>query len=850
MAAPWFRRLVRLFPAEFQADYARDMERTFDAQRRHASQFGVRGVLRLWLETALDVVRTAPREHAAQVRQDASYALRLMARRPGFTAAAALVLAVGIAATTSIFSIVDAAVLRPLPFAEPDRLVAIREQTKQDAQPWELSYVSYVELRRGSRSFQHVAAYMRNGIVIGGPERVTRLAALISANLLDALRTRPLAGRAFTVAEDVPGGPAAALIRQDLAITRFGSVDEAIGRSLEIDGRATAVVGVLPASFRFPDADVDVWLPIGQLADEPWMRNRAVHVALVLARLRPEVSIENARAELDAWMAAVQAREPKADPDHRIVVTPFAGVVSAAARPAVAALAAAVLMLLVVTCSSVGLLLLTRAAGRAGEIAVRLSLGASRARLTRQLLTESACLAAVGAALGVAAAHLLLAYLRRGLEDSLPPFVVPRVDAAAVAVAAAAAGLAALVCGTAPAAFSLAFLRAPGAPRRHSSLIIAHVAVACVLVVLATLLGRSLDRLLRVDPGFRPERLLVMRVIAPTTPTVKQVRLTEFYRSVSARLERLPGVLATAVVSSPPMGSGSRGDLTIEGYPQRTAPVVTYQRVLPGYFKTLGIPLVAGRDFTERDGSGDPVIMVSAALARQFWPPGQAIGRRIKVGPAESESWKRIVGVVGDVRNRRLDAAPELATYEPHAQRPWNGMFVMVRTAGEPARWSESVRRALREVEPEVILSDVATVEERIAQSVASRRFHAIVVGGFAGATLVLVALALYGALAYSVSSRTREIGIRAAIGASSSRLMHHVLAEGLRPTCIGLLIGLIASACAASAARALLFEVTPRDIWTYVSTVVLLLAVGIGASWMPAQRATRIDPSVALRAD
>ena len=846
-----FRGLLKLLPADFQADYARDMERTFHAQRRDAERERG-GIVRLWFQTVRDLLRTAPREHFDQLAQDTRYAVRTMARRPGFSCVGALVFAVGIASTTAVFSVVQAALLEPVPFDDPDRLVAVREQTEQDTQPWELSYVSYLELRHDAMAFERLAAYMRNGVVLGGAEPQLTNAALISANLLDTLGVRLLAGRGFSDSEDAPGGAGVALVGESMARARFGSVERAVGGALIVDGRATTVVGVLPETFRFPDADVQVWLPIGQLADEPWMRDRAVHVALITGRLRHGVSLDTARVELTAWMNAMQAREPTADPRHRVIVRLLAEQVSADARPAVTALACAVLLLLAVTCSSVGLLLLTRAAGRSGEVAVRLSLGASRARLVRQLVTEALCLAAVGAAAGIAAAHLLLAFLVDGLADALPPLVTPAIDGPALAVAILTATIAAVTCGLVPATQTLTFVRTAAIRQRRSRrhFVTAQVAISCVLLVLAALLGRSLDRLLRVDLGFRADRLLVMRVNAPLAGYDKPGDMTRFYQAAAARLDALPGVAAVTATSRPPVDEGNQGDLTVEGQPQQVAPVATYRRVLPGYFATLGIPLIEGRDFTDHDGASEPVVVVSSGLARRFWPPGQAVGKRIKVGAVDREPWLRVVGVAGDVRNGTLDGGPDLAAYEPYAQRPWNGMIVMIRTTGEPVAMTGTVRRALREVEPQVLITGVSTMEERIQETVASRRFHATVVGAFAIATLILVALTLYGVLAYSVASRTREIGIRSAMGATSSMLTREALVEGLRPAMAGLAVGLAGGAIAASALRALLFGVTPGDAWTYIWTATLLTVVAVASSWFPARRAARIDPSTALRVE
>jgi putative ABC transport system permease protein len=846
-----FQRLVRLvFPEEFRGGYEAEMSRTYRAQRREAGERGRLSVLRLWIETLTDLAWTGPRQHAERLRQDLRGAARQMAAQPASSFAAALVLAMGIASTTAIFSVVDAALLRPVPYDAPDRLVAIRELT-QDAEPIELSYPAYADLRRGVRSFEQIAAYMQNGVLLGGPDPRPTEALLVSPNLLETLRMRPVAGRSFTAAEDVPNGPAVVIVGEGLARERFGSPEQAIGRSIPVDGRASTVVGVLPSALRFPDRGIELWLPIGPLAKEPWMRDRSVHVALAVARLRPEATLAGASAELTARMAAQQAREPRADPGHRVTVRALADAVSADARPALTALGLAVLLLLIVTSSGVGLLLLARATGRAHEAAIRLSLGATRARLARQFLTEVACLVAAGMVAGIAGAHALLAFLVRGLEGALPALVVPSINGAALATAVLAAGGAAGVCGMAPTAAALSPVKA-SATRAHRSgrrLVVFQVALSTVLVVLTALLGRSLDRLLRVDLGLRADHLLLMRVSAPPDAYQGEGETPRLFAALAARVRRLPGVLAATAGSPPPLDPRGHAALQADGRPPDPAAVGTFRRVQPGYFATLGIPLLDGRDFAEGDGTGEPVVIVSRGLARRFWPPDQAVGKRLKVGP-EREPWLRVIGVVGDVRNETMEGGPDLATYEPHAQRPWNGLFVMIRTAGDPGAMTATVQRAMREIEPQVTFSDVATMDERIASHVATRRFFTIIVTTFATATVLLVGLSLYGSLAYAVASRAREMGVRAALGASPSRLRRHVAGEGLRPLLGGLGVGTAAGAAVASSARTLFFEVTPADVWTYVGTAAFFVGVGLMSTWLPAQRASHANPSTVLRGD
>ena len=848
-----FRRLVRLiFPEDFRGGYETEMARTYGAQRREASERGRLSVLRLWVETLADLGRTAPRQHLECLRQDLRDAGRQMAAQPASALAAVLVLAIGIASTTAVFSLVDAALLRPVPFDAPGRLVAIREQTPQDVAPWELSYTAYLDLRRDARSFEQIAAYLRNGVLLGGPDPRSTEAILVSPNLLETLRVRPVAGRSFNPDEDVPNGPAVVLIGEALARARFGSAGQAIGRSIPVDGRASTVVGVLPAELRFPDREVELWLPIGPLANEPWMRDRSVHVALVVARLRPGATVATASAELTAWMAAQQARDPHADPGHRLTVRTLADLMGASIRPALTALGGAVLLLLIVTSSGVGLLLLGRAAGRAREAAIRLSLGATRGRLARQFVTEVGCLVVAGALTGIGTAHALLAFLVRGLEGALPPLVVPSINGAALATAVLAASGAACVCGMAPTAAALSPVKA-SITRTHRSgrrLIVFQVALSTVLVIMTALLARSLDRVLRVDLGLRTDHLLLMRVSAPPDAYQGPGEMPRLFDALAARVRRIPGVLAVTAGSPPPLDSRNQAALQIEGRSPDPATVGTFRRVQPGYFRTLGIPLLEGREFDDYDSRGEPVTIVSRGVARRFWPGDQAIGKRIKVGPAEREPWLRVVGVVGDVRNQTLEGGPDLATYEPHAQRPWNGLFVMVRTAGDAGAMTATVQRAMRAIEPQATFSDVATMDERIAAQVAPRRFFTIVVTTFAAATALLVGLSLYGSLAYAVASRAREMGVRAALGASPSSLHRYVAGEGLRPLLIGLGLGIAAGAAAAVSARTLLFEVTPADAWTYAGTAAFFVCVGMAASWLPARRASHADPSTVLRGD
>jgi putative ABC transport system permease protein len=427
---------------------------------------------------------------------------------------------------------------------------------------------------------------------------------------------------------------------------------------------------------------------------------------------------------------------------------------------------------------------------------------------------------------------------------------VPSINGAALATAVLAAGGAACVCGMAPTAAALSPVKA-SVTRAHRSgrrLIVFQVTLSTVLVIMTALLARSLDRVLRVDLGLRTDHLLLLRVSAPADAYQGDGDMPRLYEALAARVRRVPGVLAVTAGSPPPLDRRGQAALRVEGRTADPAPIGTFRRVQPGYFRTLGIPLLEGREFTAGDGRGEPLIVVSRGVARRFWPAGQAIGKRIKVGPPEREPWQRVIGVVGDVRNQTLEGGPDLATYEPHAQRPWNGLFVMVRTAGDAGAMTPTVQRAMREIEPQITFSDVATMDDRIAAHVAPRRFFTIVVTTFAAATVLLVGLSLYGSLAYAVASQAREMGVRAALGASPASLHRYVAGEGLRPLLAGLGLGIAAGAAAAVSARTLLFEVTPADGWTYAGTAAFFVCVGMAASWLPARRAAHADPAKVLR--
>lgn len=860
----WFRRLLKLLPAEFQADYARDMERTFHAQLREAALAGERGLLRLWIETLAGLARTAPREHFDQLRQDTRYAWRTLRRRPAFAAIVVAVLGLGIGATTGVFSLLDAAVLRPLPFAGADHLVSIRERPRQEPQAWEVSWPLFTEFRAQARSFEAIGAFMLDDAVVSGQGEPVRVGvARVTANLFTVLAAGPAVGRAFLEVEDRPGGAPVAMVSAPMATRMFGDPERALGRSVVLDGEPRTVVGVMPPSFRFPDAERDVWLPYGELADESWMQRRAVHVALPVGRLRNGVEPAAAARELNAIAASAQQREPGSDPDHEVIVRRLDGEVAQAGRDALLALFGAVVAMLLVAWSNLALLLLNRANARARELSLRGALGAGTVRLLRQLLTEAFLLGVAGTAVGLVLAFAFIEWLLPAAELPLSSLRTPSLTGWTLACAAAACLGSVGVLAAIPSWQALRWsgvplvqaaptVAAPG--RRPADIFVGiQVALSCVLVLLTSLLGRSVVTLMTIDPGFVSERLLLVRSELPATAYPDGASAVRFYSEARAAIAALPGVLRVSGASAPPLSGGSSaGMLTVEGqsFPPGAEPTTTYRRVMPGYFRTAGVPVLAGREFDERDGTGEAVVIVDAALARRFFPAGDAVGRRIKVGPPDDEPWLRIVGIVGDVRGVALDTEPPLTTYEPHTQRPSRSAWLLARTAGDPGALASSVNAVLRSREPELLISAVESMDERLAASTAGRWLQLGLIGGFAAFALLLSALGLYGALAWQVTTRAREIGVRAALGAGRAAIARTVIRQGLVPTMAGLAGGLLLAVVTADAARHLLFGVSPYDAWALTVTPAVLLAVALAATALPAWRATRVDPSVTLRTE
>jgi putative ABC transport system permease protein len=795
---------------------------------------------------------------------DLRYALRQLLHQPGFSVVAILTLALGIGANTAIFSVVRGVLLEPLPFPDPGALAVVREVRVGTGGASEVSYPNFADLRSQTTAFARLSAYVRQTLTMQGmgaePARV--VVGMAADDLFATLGVSVWRGRGFATEDQQPGAPRTALVTHRFWEASLNADTTIVGRSLRLNQDVVTVIGILPRGFDFPDEDVALWVPLEPLRDQAPLPNRQAHVLTVIGRLGAGTSIDRAAVELETIAAGLQERDPAADPRHGFTAASLHDAVVGDARPTLLVLLGAVGFVLLLACANVADLMLARSLARQREMAIRAALGAGRWRIARQLLLEALLLSAGGALVGLILAWWSVEALTTGLADWIPRPAAVTLDLTVLLGTLALAVLAAVAFGFAPALRAAAVdlrsslvERAPGGSaggRLRAALTVAQVAISLVLLAGAGVTLRGLWRLQQVDPGFDPRNLLTMSVSLSGSDIADTEGVIAFYRALPDALRGVPGVVAVSGVNVPPISGGdSHGQLSVEGPPfaPGDAPSASFRRTLPDYFRTMGIPILLGRDFAPQDGTGDAaVVVVNEALARRAFPDGQPLGRRIKVGTAPTEPWLTIVGVVGDVHNEGLATEPELATYEPHPQRPWTTMTIVVRTAGEPLAVVGAVREVVRRAGGEIPVYDITTMPRRIAASLGGRRFTLTLLGAFAATALLLAAVGLYGVVAYGVTRRTREFGVRVALGARSSGVVGLVLRQGLALVGLGIVLGVPAAALLTRSMGSLLYDVGPSDPATLVAVSGVLLAVAALAAWVPARRAARIDPMEALR--
>jgi putative ABC transport system permease protein len=804
------------------------------------------------------------------VGQDLRYSLRTLRKSPGFAAAAAGILALGIGANTALFSVVDAVLLRPLPFPEPGRMMRLQEAPPPPAEPGRAGPVSpanYLDWRSQSHTFAALAAYRGGSLTWTGqqePEALT--AATVAGDFFSVLAVRPLLGRVFAPGEEEPGHDDVVILSQALWQSRFGSDPQVLGRELVLDGRRHTVVGVMPAlrvAAWYP-ATVQVWKPLAWTAEERAVRGE--RILNVIARLRPGVDRLQAQAEM-ATLAGRLAREyPDTDKGWSAIVQPLHDYLVGGVRPALLLLLGAVAFVLLIACANVANLVLVRTLGRSKEMAIRGTLGASRGRLVQQLVAEALLLALAGAVLGLYLAHFGVALLVGFLGNLLPLGLDVHLDLRILAFTLGTSLFAGLAAGLAPAWF---FLRSDlhralqrglgrtdatvGGRRTRGALVVAEVALSLVLLLGAALMIESLGVLQRDDPGCDPHGVLTWVLGLPRQQYPEPRQQSAFFDRVLTRLRALPGVEAAATVDWLPLTEpGLNEPVAIAG---RTTgalaeqPQVAVRLISSGYLRTLRIALRRGRDFTAEDILDRPaVVLISESMVRRFWPGEDPLGKRLILGIAPHVS-QEVVGVVADVKVDGLRVAGPVPTvYQPMAQRPWLATTFVVRTKIRPESLVPAVTRAIHAEDKDLPLLEVATLDSAVAAMLSQERFTMLLLSAFAGLALLLAAVGIYSVLSYTVGRRVQEIGVRMALGAQVRDVLRLVVVEGMRPILLGIVLGLGAALALGRALASLFYGVSVADPILFGTVALLLAGVALLASLGPAWRAARVPPSEALK--
>jgi putative ABC transport system permease protein len=789
--------------------------------------------------------------------RDVRFALRGMRRSPGFTTVAIATLALGIGANAAIFTAVDAFLLRPLPFADARRLVFVSQENKAKGIGGVTSFPEYVEWKRSNRSFDALGAYGTGQENLAGVDEPERIAfGRATATLLEMLGAKPMLGRGFLPEEDVPGGRHVALLSETLWHRHFGGRSGVLGKSLQIGSTAYTIVGVLPAAFSLTIQPVDVWIAVG--ADKP---DPNYSFLTVIGRLKPGIALPQAQADMTALNAGMRSSKD----GWEVVLYPLRETYAAEARPGLVMLLAAVTMVLLIACANLMNLLLYRAASRRKEMALRTSLGAGRARLARQMLTECATLSLAGGSVGLLLAHWGVRAFSAMTPAHMHPLGGFHIDGTVLGFTGLVSLLAAFVFGMAPALrISRLDLNAElkesgrlaadgGHGRLGRWLVACEVALALVLLIGAVLLIRSFGRVMNIDPGFRTDHLLTLETALPEAKFPKDEQAVDFYHQLVERVGALPGVRAAAVVDTLPIvGIESANGLRLEGLPGQSNHRVAGLRVVSAnYFSTMGIPIRKGRGFTADDrGSAASVAIINETMAARFWPGQDAIGKAIRIFRGGS-GYKIPSVVIGIVRNTKyfgLEGKEWPEMFVPHAQLAYSSLDLVVRTQVDPAAMASAVRTAVRGLDPETVIADVRTMDAILSDSVAPRRFTVALLATFAGLALVLSVVGLYGVAAYAVAQRRHEIGIRMALGAQRGSVLRLVLGQGLAATLAGVSIGLVGALALTKLLASMLFGITPHDPVTFAVCGLLVAGVALLATGFPARRAAKIDPWEALR--
>jgi putative ABC transport system permease protein len=795
----------------------------------------------------------------ADLITDARYAVRQLGKSPGFTLVAVLTLAFGIGATSAIFSVVNTVMLKPLPYPEAERLVMVFERVPQYGR-FSVAPANFLDWRQQNTVFERIAAYTSGSdtfVGADGPERVVR--ASVSWDVFELLGVAPALGRGFSQHEDAPGQNAVVVISHGMWQRRFGSDPTVLGRTISLSGTPVTVVGVMPADFYFPNREAEFWRPIALPANP----TRGGHFLGVIARVKADVSLEQADAEMRTIAERLAVQYPQNSADESAEAIGLRERIVGPVRPMLFTLLVAVGVVVLIACANVANLLLVRASVREKEIAIRTALGAGRRRIVMQMLVESLVLAVAGGALGVLLAYLAIAPIKALGVGTIPRVTELALDRTVLAVTLLVTLGTGVIFGLAPA--WQAARGGPGAALKEGgrastvssgrwvrhALLVAEVALSLVLLVGATLLIRSFAKLTSVDPGFDAARVLAFQVALPATSYPEDHNRVDFYDRLLARLRGLPGVEAAAMTQTLPMRGSYVLSFEIQGRPPAQPgdeQSASHRVVSPEYFSAMGIPLVRGRLLSERDAGTTPMVaVIDQAFAQRHFPNDDPIGRGLDIGNG-TDGFYEIVGIVGSVHHGGLDEAASPTMYVPFKQDVFSAMWVVVQTSGDPAALIGAARQSVRELDSALPAFSIMPLAAVVNESVAQRRFSMLLLGLFAFVALFLAAVGLYGVVAYTVSQRTQEIGLRMAIGAEPGDVLRMVVGGGMKLAAIGVVVGIAGALALASLVASMLYGVTPFDPASYLVTAGVLLAVAALACWIPARRAMRVDPLVALR--
>ena len=800
--------------------------------------------------------------------RDIRFGVRALVHSPIFSVVTVLSLALGIGANTAIFSVVNGLLLRPLPYPEAERIVDVWHTPPQQSFPgldrFSVSPANYLDWKAQSTAFEQMAIYGYAGLSLStSNDPLPLTAATVSSDFFSVLRTNAIQGRTFTPDEEQPGRDQVVVISHELWQRAFGANPNIIGQPITLNSRSYTVVGIMPAKFEFPQ-EVELWVPLAW--DDKERQTRSIHDYVVVARLKQNVSLQQAQAEMSTISTRLEQQYPEENSGWGAVVIPLREDLVGESCTALLVLFGAVGFVLLIACANVANLMLARGANRQKEMAVRIALGAGRARLVRQLLTESVLLAVTGGVLG-----LLLAVWGSGMLvrlGSLPDSSDIGIDMWALGFTLLVSFAAGIIIGIVPALqFTRTSLsetlkqgsgRTGGSPmKQHTrkALVVSEVALSLVLLIGAGLMIRSFWKLQNVDPGFNTSNVLTMFVgLTPIRYSEPNQQLAFVERTLE-QIHAVPGVVSVATTTTIPLaGGGSTQPFSVEGRPVATVaeqPMAQTRYITPDYFSTLGLPLRQGRFFSDQDRDKSvPVIIISEAMARRFWPGENPIGKRLTPSFHSEQGAREIVGVVGDVKARGLDADAAAMMYLPYKQSPRPYVSFVVRTASNPESLVQPVSRAIYSIDKDQALTDVRTMDQVLTESLSGRRFNMTLLLTFAGVALLLAAVGVYGVMNYTVTLRRRELGIRMALGAKTTDVLRLVLGQGLALTLIGVGAGLISAYALTRLMASLLYGVTATDYLTFATVSAVLIGVGLLASYVPARRATKVDPTIALRTE